>query len=289
MKYSFKDVFLSILYKNNNEQILSLLRSHNKILEKTKYESITKLNRLKYICLNSNNLDEVFSNDLTSLCLDKSIDDALLEDIHMANINYPSDDKIIEQLFISNKLIQCIDKNCIIFNKYINIIKDLKKFTKEANVDTTILTSPFFQFSKDKKGYPMAFICPIDKNYFITGNYNFKIYGFFGKYEDLSKKGGYMELNLKYNEIIPSSLEVKNFYLGNNSNLEFGNKALIYLIDKLIPEFNNLFKNTNNNIKLKNNFKTKVIYGCNTQKSNLEFYKKNGFTLKEDKFYLNLY
>lgn len=290
MKPSFKETFLSVISKNADDKMLSLLKNHNKTLEHVKNNSSIKLNRLKYLCLNCNNLNELLSKNLDYIYLNTLVDPSVLDDIHLANIEYPFNDKLIEQLFISNRLLQSIEKNCNFFNRYINIIKELSVFVSSNNIDLSSLISPFFQFYKDKKGYPMAFLCPFDKNYFINNNFNFKIYGFLGKHKNLSKKVSYMEANLKYNENIPSSLELKKIYIRDNSNLECGDKALQYLINKLIPEFNEVFKEItiSSDLKIHNNFKTNLIYSLNNKNTNLDFYLKNGFVLKENNFYLKI-
>ena len=106
MKYSFKHILLSVINKNNAEKTLETLKEYNRILENAKTKTSIKLNRFKYLCLNCRYIHEILCNDLSYISLEDIVSKDILDSIHMANINYPTEDTIIEQLFISNKIIQ---------------------------------------------------------------------------------------------------------------------------------------------------------------------------------------
>ncbi len=297
MKYSFKHIFLSVISKNSTEKTLDTLKEYNRILENAKIETSIKLNRFKYLCLNCKYIHEILCSDLSYISLEDIVSKDILDSIHLANINYPTEDTIIEQLFISNKIIQNIENSCKNYNKYINVVKDLNKFLKDCEIDYSNVERPYFHFSKDKKGSPIAFFCHINSPDFSYTTNNFKIYGFYGEYRSLSQKGNYLQMTLGYSNNFTSVLELKTLEIGKEKDSDRGATALQYLIKTLIPELNHILdkKLKEGNLSLSKEFKTQMLYSrtnsisegdINGDRTN--FYKKNGFTVKGNNFYLKL-
>lgn len=291
MMNSFKNIILSILNKNNNEKILEDLKQYNLELDKVKEETSIKLNSFKYTCLNSVNLKDILDKNYEQININNFVKDEVLDNIHAANINPDRDGKIVEQLFISARNIQIIERNCKIFNKYVSVISDLKKFINELTLDYSNIKKPYFNFYKDKKGYPILFFCYIQPDEFLYKVNNFKVYGFYGEFKSLSKKDSYLEMDLSYDSPFSSTIQLKNIKLGNDKNSSRDDTALQYLIKNLIPEFNNIL----NEIYIKNDSSISKEFKINTISSNinfneddLSFYKRNGFTINEDTSYLSL-
>ncbi|MBS5825243.1 MAG: hypothetical protein KID00_15585 [Clostridium argentinense] len=297
MKYSFKHILLSVINKNNAEKTLETLKEYNRILENAKTETSIKLNRFKYLCLNCRYIHEILCNDLSYISLEDIVSKDILDSIHMANINYPTEDTIIEQLFISNKIIQNIENSCKNYNKYINVVKDLNKFLRDCKIDYSNIERPYFHFSKDKKGSPIVFFCHINSPDFSYSTNNFKIYGFYGEYRSLSQKENYLQMTLGYSNNFSSVLELKNLEVGKGKDSDRGGTALQYLIKTLIPELNNVLNKNlvNEDLPLSKEFKTQMLYCKNNSISEndinddrINFYRKNGFTVKGNNFYLKL-
>ena len=95
MRYNFKNIFMSLVYKNTNEQLFNSLKEYNDTLSAIKEDLSANLNRLKYLCLNAKNLSTLLEYNISKLNINDLIDPYILDDIHLININYPSDDKII--------------------------------------------------------------------------------------------------------------------------------------------------------------------------------------------------
>lgn len=291
MMNSFKNIILSILNKNNNEKILEDLKQYNLELDKVKEETSIKLNSFKYTCLNSANLKDILDKNYEQININNFVKDEVLDNIHAANINPDRDGKIVEQLFISARNIQIIERNCKIFNKYVSVISDLKKFINELTLDYSNIKKPYFNFYKDKKGYPILFFCYIQPDEFLYKVKNFKVYGFYGEFKSLSKKDSYLEMDLSYDSPFSSTIQLKDIKLGNDKNSSRDDTALQYLIKNLIPEFNNIL----NDIYIKDDSSISKEFKINTISSNinfneddLSFYKRNGFTINEDTSYLSL-
>lgn len=287
MRYNFKNIFMSLVYKNTNEQLFNSLKEYNDTLSAIKEDLSANLNRLKYLCLNAKNLSTLLEYNISKLNINDLIDPYILDDIHLININYPSDDKIIEQLFISNTLIQSIEKNCIMFNKYINIVQDIKLFLCDLNINSADVSNPYFKFFKDKKGFPIVFLCDINTDLIYTNDFSFNIYGLFGNYTSLNHLNDYIELILEYNHNAPNCLALKKFLFCNNSN--YGDLCIKFLSEILIPELNNLI----HELKIKNKSKINKLITVYTNNcidddfnSTKDFYKRNGFTFDNNNFYL---
>lgn len=180
MKDSFKDKFLSTLIRSTSYKTIEELEEYVTILEAIQQDTTIKLNRIKSTFLNCDYLNDILYIDVSPLSKDVTISHDIIDRIRDITLKYPKDDKIIEQLFIIEKLIDNIDDTCNHYNKYITLIGNLKNFLARNDIDPTNIKRPNFKVFKDRNLNPVLFFTPYNEenlltSYIFNGEDNFSI------------------------------------------------------------------------------------------------------------------
>ena len=210
MNDSFRDKFLQGFYKGTINKITEELEEYTSIVKATKEDIIIKLNRLKSTCLNCEYLNDLLLVDTNSIYKQTIIDKNIDERIHDITLKYPKDYKVIESLFILEKLMKDIETLCINYNKYVNVVNNLKGFLSDNNLDPTNIKRPKFQLFKDDNSNPFIIFTPYftdettinDDMYFTTYIFNSN-----------TDKSQYLSLNIdKDKNLILDDTELKDYY-----------------------------------------------------------------------------